>query len=182
MRLKQDIIQHYHYAEREHSPVFRQSSELCLIWLHDIPQISHQTQRPLFALMLTSLSSNALALTPPWLSCLVPCTNSQTKFTSFPPTHASCCIYLFLSLLLSPVLSCFILPYPANLMSLLSLPLSPAHSLPLSPFLPPSPSLSLSVSPTFSSLPPFPLLWRSGMMQSQRARPCLITLIKHPVR
>lgn len=94
-------------------------------------------------------------------------------------THASCCIYLFLSLLLSPVLSCFILPYPANLMSLLYLPLSPAHSLPPPPLLL-SPCLSLPRFPP--SLVPFPLLWRSGMMQSQRARPCLITLIKHPVR
>lgn len=154
---------HYHYAERERRPVFRQSSELCLIWLHDILHISHQAQRPLFALVLTPLS-HALIL---WLNSHLP-----------PRTHASCCIYLFLSFLLSSVLSCFILPYPANLMSLLSLPLSPARSLPLSPF-PPLHSLSLSASPSFSSLP---LLWRSAMMQSQRARPCLITLIKHPVR
>lgn len=134
---------------REHSPVFRQSIELYLIWLHDIPHILHQAQGQLFALTLTFLSSNALALTPPWLSCLVPCTNSLTKFTSSLPIHASCCIYLFLSLFLSHVLSCFILPYPANLMSLLSLPFFPAHSLPLSPFLPcpPFPCLSPPLFP-----------------------------------
>lgn len=50
-----------------------------------------------------------------------------------PPTHASFCIYISLSLFLSSVLSCFILSYPANLMSLLSLPLSSAHCLPLPP-------------------------------------------------
>lgn len=135
---------------REHSSVFRQSGEVCLIWLHDIPHISYWAQRPLFALMLTSLSSHALAVTLPWLSCLVLCTNSPTKFTFSPPTHASCCIYLFLSLLLSSVLSCFILPYPANLMSLLSPPLSPANS--LSILLPPPPSLSCQSSLSSSSL------------------------------
>lgn len=157
---------------REHSSVFRQSGEVCLIWLHDIPHISYWAQRPLFALMLTSLSSHALAVTLPWLSCLVLCTNSPTKFTFSPPTHASCCIYLFLSLLLSSVLSCFILPYPANLMSLLS-----PRSLLQTPFL-----FCFLLHPPFPVNPPsLLLLWRSAMMQGQRARPCLITLIKHPM-
>lgn len=128
--------------KREHSLVFRQRSELCLIWLHDIPHISHQAQGPLFALALTLFPQ----MPWPWLlhgsvalsRALILRLNSHLP----PLTHASCCIYLFLSLLLSPVLSCFILPYPANLMSLLSLPLSPAHSLPPPPLLL-SPCLSL---------------------------------------
>lgn len=128
--------------------MFRQSSELCLIRLHDIPHISHQAQRPFFALTLTCLSTNALALTPPWLSCLVPCTNSLTKFTSSPPTHASCCIYLFYPSCLalsSLVSSCLILP--------ISCPFYPHLSAMHTPSLSPSPlpSLSLSVSPSFSS-------------------------------
>lgn len=137
---------------REHSPVFRQSSELCLIWLHDIPHILHQAQGQLFALTLTFLSSNALALTPPWLSCLVPCTNSLTKFTSTLPVHASCCIYLFVfvyyccPLLFHLALSCqsYVLLIPTPL------PCTLPSSFPL----PPSPSLSLSVSPSFPSPPP----------------------------
>lgn len=143
-----------------------------LMWVHDIPHISHQAQRLLFALVLTSLPSHALAVTLLWLSGLVPYTNSLTKFTSSPPTHASSCIYIFLFLMLSPVLSCFILPYPSNLMSLLSLPTSLPSTLPHFP-------LSLSL---FSFLPLFPLLWRSAMKQSQIGHLCLITLIKQPVR
>lgn len=127
--------------------MFRQSSELCLIWLHDIPHILHQAQGQLFALTLTFLSSNALALTPPWLTCLVPGTNSLTKFTSSRPVHASCCIYLCVSasfccpLLFHPVLSCqsYVLVIPT------SLPCTLPSSFPL----PPSPSFSLSVSPSF---------------------------------
>ena len=166
--------------EAEHSPVFRQSSELCLIWLYDIPHILHRAQRPGFALMLTSLPSDAPALTPPWLSCRVLFTNSLTNFTSSLPTHASSCIHLlFVSLLLRSLLSCFILPYPANLTSLLSLPPSPACY--TSPN-PPSPSSSPAPVSYSFFLPPFPPPWRSALMQRQRARPCLITLIKHPVR
>lgn len=149
----------------EHSPVFRQSSELCLKWLHDIPHILHQVHGRPLALTLTFLSSNALALTPPWLSFLVPGTNFLPKLRSS-PSHS--CIMLQLSLLIplsSLVSSCLILPI-----------LCPCY-----PSLPTMPSLSRLSSPC-SSLLLFPLLWRSGMMWSQRARPCLITLIKHPVR
>lgn len=155
--------------------MFRQSSELWLIWLHDIPHILHQAQRPLLALVLTSLSSDALALTPPWLRWLALRTNSLTKFTSSLPTHASCRMYLFLSLCLALsclVSSCLILPISCPCYPYLSL--SPLHTSSLLPF---SVCLTLLFLPLF--IPP---LWRSGTMQSQRARPCLITLIKHPVR
>lgn len=136
---------------REHSPVFRQSSELCLIWLHDIPHILHQAQGQLFALTLTFLSSNALALTPPWLSCLVLCANSLTKFTSSLPVYASyhlpLCICLWL--LSTLVSSCLILPILCPCYPYLSSLYTPFFFFPSS-----SPSLSLSVSPSFPSSPP----------------------------
>lgn len=150
---------HHDYAEREHRLVFRQSSELCLIWLHDILHISHQAQRPLFALVLTPLSHALI----PWLNSHLP----------LQPMHPAASISFYPSCLAlsSLVLSCLILP--------ISCPCYPYLFLLRTPSLSARSLHALSVSSSFPSLP---LLWRSAMMQSQRARPCLITLIKHPVR
>lgn len=138
--------------QREPRRVFRQGTELCLIWLHDILHILQQTQGHLFAPALTFLPSDALASCSP----VAPSNNSLPKFSPFhtPPIslHPSC---IALSSLVSS------LSYASDVL--------------------PSPSPYRSVSLSFS-LPSIPLLWRSGMMRSQRARPCLITLIKHPVR
>lgn len=145
--------------ERERRPVFRQSSELCLIWLHDILHISHQAQGPLFALVLTPLSHPLI----PWLNSHLPL---QLKHPA-----ASISFYPSCLALSSLVSSCLILP--------ISCPCYPHLFLLHAPSLSSPSSHALSVSSSFSSLP---LLWRSAMMQSQGARPCLITLIKHPVR
>lgn len=108
--------------------------------------------------------SHALTL---WLS-------SHLTF-SFMHRAASVSLYPLSHTLSSLVSSCLILPILCPCYSyLFSL-----HTTSLSP---PS-SLTLPFTVSFPSFPPsLPLLWRSGMMQSRRARPCLITLIKHPVR
>lgn len=93
----------------------------------------------------------------PWLLCCsVALSHALTLWLNshlpFPFMHHAASVSFYPSFLY-PVLSCFILLYLANLMSLLCLPLFPAHYLPLSPILPRSPFLCLSFPLFPPSLP-----------------------------
>lgn len=102
----------------------------------------------------------------------------NSNFPLLPMHHAAsfsfypCCLILS-----SVVLSGLILQISCPCDPSLSTQHTPPCSA-VSPF-PPLSSVHLFL---FFLPPVFPPLWRSAMMQSQSARPCLITLIKHPMR